>query len=81
MICQKNNIHYFGAYGTLIGAVRHNGFIPWDDDIDICMMRTDYDKFIEIVNKLNDSQHYLLTSNTEKDITTILHEYVIGDVY
>ena len=66
MICQKNNIHYFGAYGTLIGAVRHNGFIPWDDDIDICMMRTDYDKFIEIVNKLNDSQHYLLTSNTEK---------------
>ncbi len=77
----ENNIHYFGAYGTLIGAVRHNGFIPWDDDIDICMMRTDYDKFIEIVNKLNDSQHYLLTSNTEKDITTILHEYVIGDVY
>nr|WP_296099768.1 LicD family protein [uncultured Mediterraneibacter sp.] len=66
MICEKNNIHYFGAYGTLIGAIRHNGFIPWDDDIDICMLRADYDKFIEIISNLNDPQHYLLASNTEK---------------
>ena len=64
--CESNNIRYFGFGCTAIGALRHKGFIPWDDDIDVCLPAEDFNKLLDIYDKEWSEKYSIM--NTERDI-------------
>ena len=66
-ICKKNKIKYFLAYGALLGSIRHKGFIPWDDDIDITMPRLDYERFIKVMKTNKGIYRLVCLENCKKD--------------
>ena len=68
-VCKAHDLRYSLMYGTLIGAVRHGGFIPWDDDIDIMMPREDYNRLIEIWADVAPEGYILVNKNTNDDYT------------
>ena len=66
-ICDENNLEYYAYGGTVLGAIRHHGFIPWDDDIDVFMFREDYEKFLKIMDKTHTEKYEILNIDRTKD--------------
>ena len=91
MICVENELTYFLVYGTALGAYRHKGFIPWDDDVDIAMPREDYERLLEILqtnknskyeiqNERNEDKYFLSFAKVRKNGTVFI-ESIAEDIY
>lgn len=89
-LCDSHGLLYFGIGGTGIGALRHQGFIPWDDDIDIAMPRKDFEKFLRLAGKCWEGKYYILNNKTDSNYPmmttrlckcgTVFQEEVMKDV-
>lgn len=75
-ICDKHELNYYLAYGTLLGAVRHQGFIPWDDDVDVIMPREDYYRLVNIMKNEKKSYYELVSFDTQPKFTAPLPKII-----
>lgn len=66
-VCKKHGLKYIASGGTMLGAVRHKGFIPWDDDIDVMMLRDDYEKLLTIAHDEFENPYFFLTTTRDSD--------------
>lgn len=81
-VCVQEGINYYMIGGTLLGAIRHRGFIPWDDDIDIAMFRCDYERFKRIFKEHFSSDNYFLQSyDTDQDFRPAMLRVCIKGTY
>lgn len=71
-ICQKYHIQYFAEWGTLLGTVRHGGFIPWDDDMDIAMKREDYERFLKLAPKEFPKDYTILNYRNQQEYWDVM---------
>lgn len=79
-VCDKHNLDYFLIYGTALGAIRHKGFIPWDDDIDIALLQKDYEKFLEIAQDELGDQYFVQTFETDPNYPMVIGKVRINGV-
>ena len=75
-LCEKYDIDYFGCGGTAIGALRHQGFIPWDDDIDIAFTRENYEKFLSVADKEYPGKYKVLNAETDSNYVLMTTRWV-----
>lgn len=80
-VCRELDIPYVVYGGTALGAVRHQGFIPWDDDVDVCMTRADYEQFLQRAPAVLGDEFVLENARTHADFPNMLTNLVLKDTY
>lgn len=78
-VCEENNLTYFGFWGTGIGALRHGGFIPWDDDIDLLIPRADYNKAMEVFKKDFSDKYTVVNAEEYNDFPGMNTHIILND--
>ncbi len=80
-VCEENNIRYFVMYGSAIGAERHHGYIPWDDDLDVGLLREDYEKFLQVADQVGDAYEVITPLLCPEYSNTVTHLQKKGTLF